>query len=234
MSATASGGSPGYTYSWSPAAGISNPSSPDPVLSPVVTTTYILTVTDTKGCTRQLSVTVNVLPLSSIICSGSGNNVKFSLCHVPPGNSSNPQNICISGNALNAHLITGSVGHNNCYLGPCGQQLCFSTEPGIQTLVSRLPASDEDGKLIVDNKERFDVKAYPNPSVTDFRLVVESGSDEPIHVRIIDLSGVVRSNLTHHSKEGSIVVGGKLNSGMYMAEITQGKNRKVIKLVKAQ
>ncbi|HSW44142.1 MAG TPA: hypothetical protein VLM89_01055, partial [Phycisphaerae bacterium] len=47
LQGSASGGSGQYTYSWSPTAGLSDPSSATPTASPTETTTYTLTVTDT-------------------------------------------------------------------------------------------------------------------------------------------------------------------------------------------
>jgi hypothetical protein len=47
---------------------------------------------------------------------------------VPPGNPGNEHNICISPNAVPAHIVGGGVGHNNCYLGPCGNP-CRATNP---------------------------------------------------------------------------------------------------------
>lgn len=55
------------------------------------------------------------------------NNIKFNVCHVPTEPPYTPNNICTKGSAVPAHLIPGSTGHHNCTLGPCGQQLCFST-----------------------------------------------------------------------------------------------------------
>ena len=56
----ASGGSPGYTYNWSPAAGLSATNVPNPTASPGVTTVYTLTVTDSQGCTDSDAVNVTV------------------------------------------------------------------------------------------------------------------------------------------------------------------------------
>jgi hypothetical protein len=47
----ASGGYPLYTYSWSPADGLSSTSVPNPTASPTSTTTYTLTVTDSASPT---------------------------------------------------------------------------------------------------------------------------------------------------------------------------------------
>jgi gliding motility-associated-like protein len=47
-------------WSWFPATGLSNPNIPDPVASPLVTTTYALTATDVNGCMAIDSVTITV------------------------------------------------------------------------------------------------------------------------------------------------------------------------------
>jgi gliding motility-associated-like protein len=64
ISAAGSNGTGGpYIYSWSPAAGLSNPNIANPIASPAATTTYTVTVTD--GCSPAVTatVTVTVLPV---------------------------------------------------------------------------------------------------------------------------------------------------------------------------
>lgn len=64
LNGVASGGSSGYTYSWTPATFISNPAVADPKVSPPVdTTVYVLKVTDQGGCEKKDSVLVVVHPL---------------------------------------------------------------------------------------------------------------------------------------------------------------------------
>ncbi len=50
------------------------------------------------------------------ICGNNNNKVK--VCHIPPGNPFNPQDICISPNAVQSHLDQGD------YLGECGSSSC--------------------------------------------------------------------------------------------------------------
>ncbi len=54
----------GSTYSWTPAAGLSNPNISNPVANPISTTTYTLQEIDASGCvfTDQVTVTVNTAP----------------------------------------------------------------------------------------------------------------------------------------------------------------------------
>ena len=51
----------GYTYSWSPPTGLSNPDISNPVATPTATTTYIVTVKDQYGCSTMDTVTINVI-----------------------------------------------------------------------------------------------------------------------------------------------------------------------------
>lgn len=65
----------GVVYQWSPATGLSDPNIANPVATPLVATTYVLTGTDTAGgCVNTASVLVNVFGVTAFsdttICSG--------------------------------------------------------------------------------------------------------------------------------------------------------------------
>jgi PKD repeat protein len=62
LTATASGGEPGYTYLWSPPTELSAVDIANPVAKPTVTTTYTVLVTDNNGCTATSSLTITVAP----------------------------------------------------------------------------------------------------------------------------------------------------------------------------
>ena len=66
-SPTATGGTPSYTYSWTPATGLDNAASANPNAAPSSTTTYVVLVSDAKGCsdTDTMTVTVNPAPVAN-------------------------------------------------------------------------------------------------------------------------------------------------------------------------
>lgn len=127
INANISGGFPPYSISWAPNDTSILFRSFDELniaVQPEVTTTYTASVTDSRGCVATDTVTVVVIDVVSG-CSNN-NNLKVQVCHVPPGNQANRHNICISPNAIAAHLpppLGSAIGHSNCYLGPCAN-LC--------------------------------------------------------------------------------------------------------------
>lgn len=59
----------GLSFSWAPAAGLSNPNVANPTASAQFSTTYTITVMDANGCQNSDQVTVNVNPLPSVALS---------------------------------------------------------------------------------------------------------------------------------------------------------------------
>jgi gliding motility-associated-like protein len=66
----ASGASSPYSYKWYPAHRLNNPALANPVAQPDTTTTYILTVTDAKGCSSYDTIVVTVNP-ATVLNAGS-------------------------------------------------------------------------------------------------------------------------------------------------------------------
>lgn len=63
---TTIGGNPagpaGATYAWGPSTGLGDPATPNPVAGPITSTTYILVVTDTSGCTASDTMVLDIVP----------------------------------------------------------------------------------------------------------------------------------------------------------------------------
>jgi len=89
LTTTPSGGT-SYSYSWSPTTGLSSSTISNPIATPVVTTTYIVTVTD--------------IPTSNTI----RDTVTITIQNIPPPLTITPQNdtIC-AGDTLNLDVVNG-------------------------------------------------------------------------------------------------------------------------------
>jgi len=73
----------------------------------------------------------------------------------------------------------------------------------------------------------------PNSSAKGFMLNVTGDAGSQLILRVMDISGriVETKNLTSNQ---SIRVGDNYRAGMYFAEIMQGNERKIVKLIKIQ
>ena len=81
--------------------------------------------------------------------------------------------------------------------------------------------------------DEYTVKVFPNPSATEFSIQVNSNSNEPVTVSIMDGSGrVMQTKITTILKSAFVTVGADLIGGTYFARVSQGKNVQVVKLVK--
>ncbi len=116
-----------FTYAWSTGATTKAIS-----VCPTTTTTYSVTISGAGGAAQRINeITVNTVDAAC----GNGNNAgqKVKVCHVPPGNPNNVQNICIDPSALPAHVerfrVAGSNPHqghdSGCEIGECGVNPCL-------------------------------------------------------------------------------------------------------------
>lgn len=71
---------------------------------PAIATDYWVTITDSTACSATDTVTVTVV---DVRCGH--DSTKVLVCHIPPGDSSDAHTICISPNAVPAHLAHGDV-----------------------------------------------------------------------------------------------------------------------------
>ena len=83
-------------------------------------------------------------------------------------------------------------------------------------------------------KDLFTIRAYPNPSSSQFILHVNSGSEEPVTVRIFDAAGKTIQLISNMPTNTSKIIGSDLHQGIYFAEVQQGDKRQTIKLLKME
>lgn len=207
-----------FTYSWT-GSNLSCTTCEDPVFTPTTqgVYTFTVTVTNSYGCTTTCTITICVL---DIRVPGT-NGKKVYLCHAPPENPANISTLEVSVNSVAEHLAD----HAGDKLGQCGQDPCAASSQNIR-FVKNKNSNSITGVM--------KVTVLPNPSKTGFTLKLESESEQPLNLRILDLNGKELSRLGNLSANTVIRVGDNLMTGFYLAEIIQGQERKVVKLIKIQ
>lgn len=91
---------------------------------------------------------------------------------------------------------------------------------------------DATTKFGILNPEPFKVIVSPNPFATDFRIKVEGTSNDPINIRVTDALSRVITTITRVQKNSVVTLSGNYRGGTYFVEVTQGKNKKQLKLIK--
>jgi hypothetical protein len=144
------------------------------------------------------------------------NGKKVYVSHAPPGNPGNCQTLAVNVNSVNEHL----TGHPGDRLGQCGQSPC-QQQPLTITRKSGLVA---EGSFL-------QVTANPNPSVADFTLAIKGNNEIPVVIKLTDINGriIEQKNVPAVSVNK---IGAALLPGVYFAEIIQGKDHRVVKLIK--
>jgi Bacterial Ig domain/PA14 domain/Secretion system C-terminal sorting domain/HYR domain/Bacterial protein of unknown function (DUF839) len=84
----------------------------------------------------------------------------------------------------------------------------------------------------VNDVRELTVKALPNPSPRAFTLVTRSNSDKALTIIVTDVLGRIVERRSGVAANGTIEVGSRLHTGVYFVEVTQGDQKKKLKLVR--
>jgi len=155
------GGEPtgGYTYSWSPVAGLSDAASANPLAQPATSTKYFVTVTDqTSGCSAVDSINITVIP---------NPNCTTSVAITPAG----PITLC-EGQCVNFDAGSGDSLYS---------WQTYGTPKSISFSINNIPTvvnlSLTDGFLPLQNPATGET-VY----TTDGRFTIDPGTSEIMHV----------------------------------------------------
>jgi hypothetical protein len=120
--------------------------------------------------------------------------------------------------------------------GDCGCEDHHYYNRGFVTDVS-MPENESENEMEEKVTVQSDLKVVvkPNPSSNYFDLqIVSTDNKTPVTIRIVDMYGrVISGGNQRVSINSTLRVGDSWVNGTYIAEISQGDKRKVIKLIKA-
>jgi len=78
----------------------------------------------------------------------------------------------------------------------------------------------------------FTVRVMPNPTSNYFTLALKSESYEKFKISVTDVSGRLMEQRPDVPANSTLQLGNKYRPGVYIAEIYQGKNKVVLRLIK--
>lgn len=223
----AANGAP-YTYSWisGPVNLLNSANSDAPVFTPTVAGSYTFTVETTNkyGCKTTCSITICVTDIRVPGTDGK----KVYVCHVPPGNTGNPNTLSISVNAVSSHLGN----HAGDRLGTCGQLPC--TVVKATNSITQATQATQTTKELAEgtSEEELSVLVSPNPSPNFFTLKLTSRYTTPVSLKVMDATGRVVEAKSGIVANSTIQIGQNYTSGTFYAEMIQGTRRKVVQLIK--
>jgi hypothetical protein len=108
---------------------------------------------------------------------------------------------------------------------------------GIRSLIVKLaPCSANPGntytKGVINNTpSSMEVTVFPNPTTSLFNVKVTTSSVEKAKARLLDVQGRLIKTISINPNE-TITLGTDLKSGVYMLEVLQGEERKMVRVVK--
>jgi hypothetical protein len=110
-----------------------------------------------------------------------------------------------------------------------------STCSTVVTVVNNNAQSPESQSVVARQDEQqgsLKVRIAPNPSSNYFTLSFQSPVKEKIKMHIVDVSGREKESMSEIWPNSTMQVGHQYRPGVYFAEIIQGKDRIVVKLIK--
>ncbi|WP_111669837.1 T9SS type A sorting domain-containing protein [Algoriphagus litoralis] len=202
--ADATGGTGAYTYSWS-----DGQVGQEIEVSPTQTTTYILTVTDEAGNTFTDEVTVCVVDVR-----GDRKGKKVIVC-LPVGNRGKKVTLNVATQAVPSLLRLGAT------LGACGVNPCEGSVG--------VPAEE------IDFSSAKIRKIFPNPFEDQVTVELNQQLNAEVSYVLFNHRGETISTGVSSFVNGMLTLqftDTKLRKGIYYLHLTQGQERKIIRLFK--
>ena len=176
----------------------------------------IATITDANGFSYTCSTHIHA---DDVRCfAGNSGRSKVTICH-KTGSTKNPcVKICVDDDAVAEHLAHGDFLGNctaNCVAPPMARAAIQNQETAVRP---------EEGKI--------SIKVLPNPASYYFTMGIQSTNKEKVKLTILDITGRVIEQRTDVIANGVLQLGHKYHPGIYIAEIIQGNERIILRLIK--
>jgi len=141
----------------------------------------------------------------------------------------------VSGQGSTSITVSYSSGVVDGYITLKSVSNCaFSSAKKSQVRMAPCPVNPSPGFTkgsVTTTPSAMEVKLFPNPTTSSFNLQVSNTGSKEVKVSIMDLQGrVIKSFVTTTFKSNNI--GNELHAGVYMVEVLNGEEKKVVRVVK--
>ena len=201
---------------------------------------YTIVVSDATGCTADTTITITQPA-----------KVRMRVAATKPsckGNNDGTITVtAVGGVAPYQYSINnGAYGNSNAFTGLVSGSYVIHVKDAngcVSTSTATVPVANNSCPAIiagvnnansyVNTKNAFSIKVLPNPSASNFTLFVNGTGSDKIEVSVTDLAGrkIYGASST---KNAVFKFGDNFSSGIYVLSVTQGNNKKVIKLIKGK
>jgi hypothetical protein len=187
------------------------------------TKNFMVTVTDTQkpSVTAPSNINTTVSTGSSKATVSLGTPVTGDNCSVQTITNDGP-----SGYAVGTTTVTWTVKDARGNTSTATQTVTVTVKKKSNAIT---PSAE---KATEEINEELKITVAPNPSTSYFTLKLESKSNAPIDLRVIDAGGRVIDTRAKLGAGTTLQVGQNYMPGIYFAEFTQATQRKVIQLMK--
>ncbi len=146
---------------------------------------------------------------------------KVYVCHIPPGNPANKQTLCVSYNAVQAH-----ISQHGDYIGQCGNANCGSSIEGNHT--SEAIGGEEINQY---HSNEGGVNIYPNPAQNILYIKLNQHTHAPVVIQLYNGVGQELFNekyVTNEQLETVIPLSTEnYASGLYFIKVTVDGNEQL-------
>jgi hypothetical protein len=108
-----------------------------------------------------------------------------------------------------------------------GSSIVIVNSTGTTTTQARIVLTQEVAK-----PGPLNVSVSPNPTSYYFNLRLKSTSNEKVKITVVDIAGRVIEQRTYVPANSTLQLGNRYHPGIYIAEILQGKEKVVLRLIK--
>ncbi|MBL7763781.1 MAG: T9SS type A sorting domain-containing protein [Chitinophagaceae bacterium] len=130
------------------------------------------------------------------------------------------------------NVVAGAKGNGGTnYTGNYSSTSSQTCSAGTRTMSTLSATIAEDSEDLLKGAG-LQLNVLPNPSETYFNLTINSDKDLPVTVILRDIFGRVLQKKERIGANGTIRFGDNWTSGTYFAEVIQGEDRRILKVVK--